>query len=483
MPTEVIYLEYTEAVGSSHKFYEVTIDDTKLTIRYGRIGEAGQSSSSSFATFEDAKKAGEKKAAEKRKKGYANAVLGATARKSRTVTRRPIASHSPAPVSRNAAPIYKAPTIWKFASGSAAFGIYVNEKACWMGNQDGSVFALDHEGNVMNQYRLPDGVKCLVADQRWIYAGCDNGNVYDLTGKVTRVAYEVNESVDIYWLDIWDAFLAVSDEQGNVLVGNYEDESHWSQKSSGSGGWMVRADANGIYHGHSGGVTCYALADGAKQWDAKTKGGVLFGWQEKDAVYAGCGDSKVYAFGKDGSSKTVYNCDGTIYSCATAEGGKFVFAGDSYSSIYCFAEDGTRLWKLSTGCGSALSMQYFQERLYIVTGDGTFACIDVTEQSIEDAKQGNAKQAVAQKAPAAVAVANTSHLDTISDTSTGVLLKCVKENSKLRVKVESAGYHADWNVQFPKDLRQEGVQYIVPELVESASGGFYRVVGDIKKVI
>ena len=58
MPTEVIYLEYTEAVGSSHKFYEVTIDDTKLTIRYGRIGEAGQSSSSSFATFEDAKKSG-----------------------------------------------------------------------------------------------------------------------------------------------------------------------------------------------------------------------------------------------------------------------------------------------------------------------------------------------------------------------------------------------------------------------------------------
>jgi hypothetical protein len=28
--------------------------------------------------------------------------------------------------------------------------------------------------------------ECIVADDGWIYAGCDDGNVYDLSGKVPR---------------------------------------------------------------------------------------------------------------------------------------------------------------------------------------------------------------------------------------------------------------------------------------------------------
>ena len=37
---------------------------------------------------------------------------------------------------------------------------------------------------------------------------------------------------------------------------------------------------------------------------------------------------------------------------------------------------GERRWKLATGCGPALSMQYLDGRLYVVTGDGSFAEID-----------------------------------------------------------------------------------------------------------
>lgn len=484
MPKEIIYLEYSEDAGSSHKFYEVVIEDTKLAIRYGRIGEPGTSSTSNFATFEDAKKAGEKKAAEKRKKGYQDAVQGVRQKRSRTVTRRPVVSHSsPSGGGSSKSTVKKAPVIWKFASGSPAFGIFIDDRGCWMGNEEGSIFALDHEGKITNQHRLKEGVKCLVADNRWIYAGSDDGNVYDLTGKIPRVAYEIHDEVDIYWLDIHDAFLGVSDAQGNVLVLNYNDESHWNQKSKGVGGWMVRCDANGVYHGHSEGVTCYDLKDGTLKWHSKTGGGVLFGWQEKDAVFAGCGDSKVYSFDKNGTALQSYKCDATIYSCAAAENGKFVFAGDNYGNIYCFDEAGTRLWKLATGCGSALSMQYHNERLYIVTTDGSFTCYDVQESAIEAAQQGNAATGVNLKAPAAVAVANTTQLDITSDSSTGVLLKCVKEGSKLHIRVFSAGYNSDWNVQFPKDIRKEGTTYWVGEVVESQSGGFYRVVGDIKQFV
>ena len=47
----------------------------------------------------------------------------------------------------------------------------------------------------------------------------------------------------------------------------------------------------------------------------------------------------------------------------------------------------------------------------------------------------------------------------------------------------STGYNKKWNVQFPKDLRDPGAKYVVDELRESASGGFYRAHGAIRKLV
>src|SRR5579862_6910720 len=63
----------------------------------------------------------------------------------------------------------QAPVLWRFASGRGAFGIFINERQCWLGNQDGHIFALNHRGEVEEQVSLPRGVKCLVADDVWIY--------------------------------------------------------------------------------------------------------------------------------------------------------------------------------------------------------------------------------------------------------------------------------------------------------------------------
>ena len=51
-----------------------------------------------------------------------------------------------------------------------------------------------------------------------------------------------------------------------------------------------------------------------------------------------------------------------------------------------------------------------------------------------------------------------------------------------RVRPVGAGFHADWFVQFPKDLRVVGARYVVAELRESSRGGFYRAFGEIKKL-
>ncbi len=472
MTPEKTYLELSQTDGSSHKFYEVTLNNTELTIRYGRIGDNGQTQTKIYPTAEKAKADATKKINEKLKKGYEPAVAGM--RQKRATTQRQITS--------TASTAKQAPILWKFASGSSAFGIFVDKERCWVGNEKGQVFALNHNGEVINQFKLPEGVKCLVSDDVWIYAGCDDGNVYDLTGKLPRLAYSIDENVDIFWLDISDGVLAVSDDNGSVTTIDHQEESQWTRISQGKVGWMVRCDEAGVYHGHSKGVTMYEAKEGRMLWHQKT-GAVLFGWQEASSVYAGTTDNKVYCFSKTGEVGPVYKCDASVFSCATAEAGKYVFAGDNNSSIYCFDRDGTRLWKLGTGCGSAYSMQFLDERIYIVTTDGSLACIDASEVAITKSQAGTVSQykiIVPQKREAA---SPSTTIETTSDTSQGVIVECFRAGSQLRVRVVSPGYNASWKVQFPKDIRTEGDRFLVQEIRESASGGFYRAYGDIKKLV
>ncbi|MCP4220026.1 MAG: WGR domain-containing protein [bacterium] len=473
MAEEKTYLEYSSDSSTEHKFYEVTVDGTKMTVRYGRIGTDGQKQEKELATPEKAKAEATKKLNAKKKKGYAEAVKGE--RKKRSITRRTIESKKSTAKS--------SPILWKFNTGHSAFGIFISPGECWIGNEEGRVFVLTPEGEMIREFKLPDGVKCIVSDGDWLYAGCDDGNVYDLTGKVPYVAYRISENVDIYWLDIADAVLGVSDKNGGVHVFNHEDESQWEKKGKGDAGWMVRCDEVGVFHGHSKGVTMYDWEDGDKIWEKKTEGAVLFGWQDDATVYAGTSARKVFQFSKQGEQLKECSCDGAVFSCAAADDGKYIFAGDNHSSIYCFDEEGKRLWKLATGCGSAFSMQYLNERLYIVTTTGALACIDASESAIKAAMEGVLPKTRDIKAAAAVNVPVVpTVLQTTSEREGKVVLTCVKEGSHLRVRVVSSGYQSDWNVQFPKGLREEGCTYAVDEIRESARGGFYRIYGEIKKL-
>jgi predicted DNA-binding WGR domain protein len=475
MSLEKKYLELSEDNGASHKFYEVTLEENIVSIRYGRIGSDGTIQKETLTDATTARKFADKKIAEKKKKGYEEAVAGI--RKKRTITRRfvaaPITSRSHAPV-----PKERVPLLWNFSSGSSAFGIFINEQACWVGNEGGRVFKLNHQGEVINQYKLPDGVKCVIADKDWIYVGCDDGNVYDLTGKTPRVAYEISNDIDIYWLDVCNGLLGVSDAEGNVILANYEGEEVGRRKGQGKRAWMIRLDEHYIYYGDNQGVASFSLEDGSDTWEQKGSS-VLFGWQEKNAVYAGTATSTIVKFSKTGELLKTFKADSPIFSCASSENGKFVFGGDNSGFVYCFNESGERLWKLSTNCGTALSMQYFDSKLYIVTSHGSLACIDASEEAIGKAKTGDLPQTLQLKAPEAIALSQTLTLETVAPTTGKVVLKCVKANGKLRVKVESQGYQPGWFVQFPANLRQEGKLYAVDGLQEATQGGFYRISGEI----
>ena len=477
---DTTYLELSEDGGGAHKFYEVSVTGTEVFVRYGRIGAAGQEQRASFPTVEKARAAAAKKIGEKVRKGYAPAVQGGRA--PRSVTRRAVSVV--APTVRQHTPV-----LWRMRTGSTAFGIHVGEDRCWVGNQNGDVYALGHDGEVLSHYKLPEGVKCLVADDFWIYAGCDDGRVYDLSSKLPFAAYTIADDVDIYWLDIREGVLGVADANGGLTMIDHEEEFQWSRRSDGNAAWMVRCDDDVIYHGHSAGVTAYRADDGRQLWQTKTNGTVLFGWQEPRSVYAGTSRNLVQKFAKDdGRIEAVYRCDSAVYSCATSPQGRYVFAGDNASSVYCFTADGIRLWKLSTGCGAALSMQYRDQRLYIVTTEGSLACIDVSEQAITAANGGRVPVALDVKAAAATTYAPAPQLPAVAAPApgavpgSGLIVECMEENGRLRIHVRAQGFQPDWNVQFPRQYRVAGARYLVEEVVPSGRG-FYRICGEIKRLL
>lgn len=79
MGIETFYLELS--AGSSHKFYEVTVETTRVVIRYGRIGTQGRREEQTFASESQARLFAQQKIEEKLRKGYKHAQPGVTGKK------------------------------------------------------------------------------------------------------------------------------------------------------------------------------------------------------------------------------------------------------------------------------------------------------------------------------------------------------------------------------------------------------------------
>ena len=131
-------------------------------------------------------------------------------------------------------------------------------------------------------------------------------------------------------------------------------------------------------------------------------------------------------------------------------------------------------------------MQYRDERLYIVTTDGSLACIDASASAVHAAEQGQLPKRSDIKADGWRRVEATTEVETVSEIpagTDGVVVECVREGGRLRVRVISEGYDHSRGVQFPKDIRVPGARYVVTEIHSSASGSFYRARGEIKRLV
>ncbi|MEH2223832.1 vWA domain-containing protein [Nostoc sp.] len=84
----------------------------------------------------------------------------------------------------------------------------------------------------------------------------------------------------------------------------------------------------------------------------------------------------------------------------------------------------------------------------------------------------------ASKGPASAADLPTT--DSVGDS---ILVQCVKDGSKLRARVVSDGYEPDWNMRFPRSVREDGMLYVVDEVKTAPDGKSYIACGEIKRFV
>lgn len=124
------------------------------------------------------------------------------------------------------------------------------------------------------------------------------------------------------------------------------------------------------------------------------------------------------------------------------------------------------------------------------SADGTFYRVEGSirrllrpGETAAPARAGGRRASPAKATKAAKTPQTAADLDTTTEVGTGVIVQCVKEGVKLRARVVSDGFNPDWNIRFPRGIRELGVLYVVDEVVEAGGGGSYIANGDIKRLI
>ncbi|MBW4575050.1 MAG: VWA domain-containing protein [Aphanothece sp. CMT-3BRIN-NPC111] len=172
---------------------------------------------------------------------------------------------------------------------------------------------------------------------------------------------------------------------------------------------------------------------------------------------------------------------------------------DSGVLVQCFREGGKlRVRVISDGYNSDFNVQFprniREEGLtYVVdeiqlSADGSFYRASgnirrLVQPGQERAASSSTSASNSPKRQKLNAPASAAALETIDSVGDGVLVQCVKEGSKLRARVVSDGYNPNYNMRFPRDIREEGVLYVVDEVEEAKNGGSYIAYGKIRKLV
>lgn len=171
--------------------------------------------------------------------------------------------------------------------------------------------------------------------------------------------------------------------------------------------------------------------------------------------------------------------------------------------LQCFREGGKlRMKVISEGYNPEFHVQFPRHlreegAMYVVntvelSASGTFyrsigeihrLVLPGQEQLYQQRKASRTVTRSSKPPKASTAPATAADLETTDSVGNGVLVQCVAEGTKLRARVVSDGYNPDYNIRFPRSIRELGVLYVVDEVIEPAKGGSYIACGKIKRLI
>ncbi|MEG3437943.1 hypothetical protein V0288_12515 [Pannus brasiliensis CCIBt3594] len=289
------------------------------------------------------------------------------------------------------------PTRWQYTPPNPrgtwkipAWALYVNENTVWIGNRDGLIVVLDHDGQIVNQFQLPKITRCLVGNDRSIYASCDDGNLYDLTGKLPEAVYNFRTDAVSQWIDfmVYSVDLAIdrihiADTYGQLSQLNLDLQPLWKIQTNYHRTWFLQSDDRAVYQGHNSGVSAYDIDTGKLLWSHPTES-VLCGVITEDSVIVGTSDRTLYQLSKTGDikmktteTKLFAELEGAAYSCTLSREKNLLFVADHLSNLYVFNLLGELIEKYTTNCGVVLNLYSFGDRLYGTTSDGTIASFSI----------------------------------------------------------------------------------------------------------
>ena len=293
-------------------------------------------------------------------------------------------------------------------------------------------------------------------------------------------------SSKIIGMDIRDGLIAVSDNRGNLSACDIEGNQNWSNKSPGVCGWMIKADFEGIYHGHTNGVTCYSPVDGSLLWNSNLTYRILSGFLDRrdHILFLSSGPDIRMINAKDGKQIGFAPGLSSVVSNTYDFDQRRIFAVDKRGNLHCLQYDAekqhVKLVFVAPSELPILSIYYCDNKILATTSDGKLVCFDVSESSIAELKKESSKLPFhraqtkkIQKIEAFGAIAPVSILPVISEDklTNEVVVECYQEYSDLQVAEIANSLH-DISIS---EIQIEGVNY--PVQLNNESSRFVKVKG------
>lgn len=166
--------------------------------------------------------------------------------------------------------------------------------------------------------------------------------------------------------------------------------------------------------------------------------------------------------------------------------------------LHCVREGGKlRIKPLSEGYDASKNVQfpramraegvhYLVESLEL-SGDGSFYRVRGNISRLRQPGEPDILVAPTRSPSASVKAskgpASAADLPTTDSVGDGILVQCVKDGKKLRARVVADGYEPDWNMRFPRSVREEGMLYVVEHVKTGPDGKSYIACGEIKRFV